>query len=378
MTATATRITAADAGVTVISHTPAITSWADRYFGAWWNASATTPAEASGGFPAVFADVDPELVDDMSLLVDTLQHDEITYAKAKMLVAHDRDGAVVAFSPDEQLAYRFQPERQHLTIAGRTVQPVAVAASRLAREMVRAQLLRDGWTVLHASAADREGRTVLTFGSKGAGKTTVAMLLASWGHDLLANDRVLVRPEGERLRVLPWPSAAALGLGLLDALGLYDVVRQRLQDGEELHPTQHQAVTDALQAGQREPLWTPGDGKRERKAQLFPDQFVTWFGMRLATEGNAATLLFPRITRGADPALTHEARQVTESDFMSGSTEDRYPDVFGLAAGIDGGGSESARHDVAERLAKLPNHALVLGHDTAANTAFLSTLLENA
>ncbi|MGA4840996.1 hypothetical protein [Streptomyces sp. G45] len=40
------------------------------------------------------------------------------------------------------------------------------------------------------------------------------------GWRLLADDRVLVRPDGDGVRVLPWPSAAAIGVGLLDALGL--------------------------------------------------------------------------------------------------------------------------------------------------------------
>lgn len=377
MSATATRISTAGAGVTVVSNTPAITSWADRYFGPWWNAT-TAPAESDRSEqPTVHADVAPEVLEDVSLLVDAYPHQDVTYAKAKMLVAQDQDGAVLAVSPDEQLAYQYEPELKRLTISGRETQPVALAASRLAREMVRAQLLRDGWTVLHASAATRDGRTVLTFGSKGAGKTTTVLLLASSGHDLLANDRVFVRTDGDELRVLPWPSAAAIGLGLLDALGLYDVVRDRLKAGERLHPTQHQDVTDALLADRREPLWAPG-GKRERKVQVFPDQFNAWFGMRLATEGKAAALLFPHVAPDADPAVIDEDRSVGEADFMSGATEDRYPDIFGLAQGIDGGGSQDARSAVAARLAALPHHSVVFGHDTAANTAFLSELLADS
>ncbi len=94
---------------------------------------------------------------------------------------------------------------------------------------------------------------------------------------------------------------------VVDALGLYDVVRNRLQAGEQLHPTQHQDVTDALLAGRREPLWE-SDGKREKKVQVFPDQFATWFGMGLATSARVATLLFPRIDPTSVPALVDGAR----------------------------------------------------------------------
>ncbi|WP_432198847.1 hypothetical protein [Streptomyces sp. bgisy027] len=77
---------------------------------------------------------------------------------------------------DERLAYH--ADRRRLVIIGEHSEPVAVAA-RLAHELVRAQLLADGWTVLHASsAAVKDGRTVLTLGDKGTGKTTTALLLA--------------------------------------------------------------------------------------------------------------------------------------------------------------------------------------------------------
>ncbi|MFF2653597.1 hypothetical protein [Streptomyces sp. NPDC058045] len=371
-TPTATRLHAADASVTVLSNTASVTDWSRRYFGSWWNAF-EVPAESICTGPLVIADVDSSAYVDLAELVDDRPHQEVTYAKAKTLLARDGAGTITAVSPDEGLAYRSEPETGRLTIAGRAAEPVALAAARIARELIRATLLREGWTLLHSSAVVRDGKALLTFGSKGAGKTTTALLLASKGFELLANDRVFVRPNGDELQVLPWPSAAAIGLGLLDALGLYDVVRDRLKSGEQLHPTQHQDVTDSLLAGRREPLWEPG-GKREKKVQVFPDQFATWFGMQLTTGGRAAGLLFPRIDPAAVPALTDGDRALGEDDFMSGATEDRYPDIFGLAQGIDGGGNELARATVAERLAHLPHHQVVLGHDTAANADFLAKL----
>src|SRR5687768_10242274 len=54
------------------------------------------------------------------------------------------------------------------------------------------------------------------------------------------------------------------------------------------------------------------------------------------------------------------------------ATEDRYPDHFGLAYGINGGGSDLARAAVADRHAGLPHHQVVLSHDVAANADFLA------
>lgn len=65
---------------------------------------------------------------------------------------------------------------------------------------------------------------------------------------------------------------------------------------------------------------------------------------------------------------------LSDLDFMTGGTEDRYPDVFDLAGGVDGGGRFDARAHLVTRLAALPNHTVTLRHDVAANTNFLAAL----
>ncbi|MFC7982798.1 hypothetical protein [Streptomyces sp. NPDC057336] len=374
-TVTATRLHAADVNITMVSNTPAVTDYARRYFGPWWNAFEVLPERVCAA-RVVFADVDANQYAALQALVETCPHEETTYAKAATLVARDTEGTITAVSPALQLAYRHEPATGRLSVIGAESEPVALAAARIARDALRGLLLRDGWTLLHASAVTDNCRTVLTFGEKGAGKTTTALALANLGWQLLANDRVFVRPDdGGQLRVLPWPSAAAIGLGLLDALGWYDVARKRLEAGEALHPTQHPDVTDAVLAGRREPLWEPG-GKRERKVQVYPDQFADWFGLKLATGGLAQAVLFPQIRRDAAPAVEGCRRVLRDADFMHGATEDRYPDILGLAP-AGGSGSSDARQSVGYHLDKLTQHTVILGHDLAANAAFLHQLLSD-
>ncbi|WP_055524656.1 hypothetical protein [Streptomyces graminilatus] len=369
----ATRLRAADATVTVVSNTASVPEWSRRYFGPWWNAF-DVPAAGGCTGPVVTADVNPGRYAQLATGVSGAPHEDTVYAKALTRLATDEHGTIRAVAPSEELAYVSEPATGRLAVIGLDAEPVALAAARLARDVVRGQLLRSGWTLLHASAVVRGGKTVLTFGSKGAGKTTTALALAGLGWELLANDRVFVRPGANgTLKVLPWPSAAAIGLGLLDALDWFDVVRQRLRAGERLHPTQHPDVTNALLTGRREALWEPG-GKRERKVQVFPDQFASWFNITLASGGHAEALLFPQIRPDATPAIAERPRTLSDADFMSGTTEDRYPDVFGLLQ-IDGGGTAEARATVAEQLAKLPHHSVHLGHNLQANAAFLDRLL---
>ncbi|WP_150130401.1 hypothetical protein [Streptomyces sp. 150FB] len=58
---------------------------------------------------------------------------------------------------------------------------------------------------------------------------------------------------------------------------------------------------------------------------------------------------------------------------MSEKSEDRYPDVFELAR-VNGGGTAKSRREVAERLATLQHHSVVMGHDVTTNADFLLKL----
>ncbi|MFJ3784699.1 hypothetical protein [Streptomyces sp. NPDC090093] len=326
---TAIRIATADGqAVTITSRSAAVTDWATRYFGSWWNAA---PAEPPISGALVSADIDTDAYEDMAASVfgHGSEPDKADYAGSPMLHARHGNGGVIAVQTEERLAYRWEPSFRRMRIAGADETGVATAATRLAREVVRGMLLVEGWQILHASAVTRtDGATLLVLGDKGAGKTTTAFLLARAGWRLLADDRVFVRPEDGHVRVLPWPSAAACGFGLLDALDLFEPVAERLRGGEQMHPTQGQQVTDALLAGRREPL-RKANGK-EMKPRFFPDQLRPWLGMALATEGRAAGLLSPRIVSGEGPRLVDEPCRLGEADFFTSDTEDRHPDVFGL------------------------------------------------
>ncbi|WP_102925043.1 lactate/malate family dehydrogenase [Streptomyces noursei] len=153
VTRTATRITTATQAVTVTSNTPVVTDWALRYFGPWWNATSTTTADD----PRVIADVNPAKVTEIAQRVADHAHEETVYANTSMLVDRDDDGTVLASQPDDKLAYRAEPGGP-LHIYGCEDISVALAAARLAREVVRGQLVADGWSILHASAVVRDGQ----------------------------------------------------------------------------------------------------------------------------------------------------------------------------------------------------------------------------
>lgn len=73
-----------------------------------------------------------------------------------------------------------------------------------------------GWRCFHAAAVCKGSTGVVICGPKGRGKTTLAyQLCRHGGFRLLSNDKVYVRREGDRLRVIPFLQNMRLGLGLI-------------------------------------------------------------------------------------------------------------------------------------------------------------------
>lgn len=125
-------------------------------------------------------------------------------------------------------------------------------------------------------------------------------------------------------------------------------------------------------AGHRAPLYEPGG--RELKAQVFPDQLHTWFGLPLAVSGRATVLLFPTVKPGTTAACLPQSRGLVEADFFGAKTEDRYPDIFGLALASPCA-RERDRTIANERLSSLPHFAVNLGYDVTVSNRVLNTIL---
>lgn len=365
----ALRLSAGAAALTVTATDPAVTDWLTRYLGSWWTVrDLPCPAAApSTTATALHCRLDPDAYRATEQRIRRQHHQVVEFAR-NPVARLTCDGAVRAVDPAEQVAYHAR-RGAAVTLIGATRLGLCLAAARVARELVRVQLEDAGWVILHASAAARDGHAVLTLGPKGAGKTTTALLLATDGHQLLANDRVFLHPA--TLALLPWPSAAALGLGLLAAHDLLPGVRTRLAGGDQLHPTVDPAVIAAIRDGRTAPLLD--DRGKELKPQFFPHQLTDWLGLRLARSATATALLFPRIDPGGEPHLDPRGRELGAEDFFDPASDDRYPDFLHLARV-----SPERRHQLwtqtTRRVAALPHRRLALTHDVAASRQLLADL----
>ncbi|WP_329453645.1 hypothetical protein OG894_44815 (plasmid) [Streptomyces sp. NBC_01724] len=373
-------LTAGQRVVTIHSNTAGVTNWATRYFGRYWKVLPLDGSTAVPGPVVTVMDGDHHV----PLSISHTQH--AVFAREPIDYTRHPDGTVSAHTlSDPPLVFQYAPAEQHLQISSQralqaTASPgrptrLATATTRFAREMMRARLIADGWVLLHASAVVFPGgRTLLTLGDSGAGKTTTALTLASAGAALLTNDCCFARPNIDgTLDLLPWPAAAAVGLGLLHALTFTDSARSHLQAGQPPHPTQDQRVTDALTDGRAGAVMSASG--RELKAHIWPEQLTRWFGLSLATTGTAAGVLLPRVASSPGaPARVNDDRpsEVTTSVFVA-SEEERYPDIFGFTEGTNVG-TPAARTEVLQHLNRLPRQAVDLGHDQAANTQLLTAL----
>ncbi|MGH4014067.1 MAG: hypothetical protein ACRDSL_09095 [Pseudonocardiaceae bacterium] len=365
----ALRISAADAVVTVLTTEAAVADWLTSYLGSWWTVQELPTAADVSDVPVLRCSLDPAAYRSAHEHAHSQPHHVVEFARKPILVA-SRFDAVHAIDPDEQVDYHAaQNGVRQVTLVGAESLGLCLAAARIARELVRVELEASGWSILHASAVVHDHSALLSVGPKGAGKTTAALLLARDGWQLLANDRVFLHPA--TLALLPWPSAAALGIGLLHAHGLLDGVHERITTGHQLHPTVNPTVVAAISDGRTEALID--EYGKELKPQFFPHQLVDWLGLHLARSATAGQLLFPRIDPTAQPGLEPTSRSLTSSDFFDPASDDRYPDFLQLARI-----SPEQRHQtwlrVVQRVEALPHRAVLLNHDAARSRQLLATL----
>ncbi|MGH3795205.1 MAG: hypothetical protein ACRDSP_09980 [Pseudonocardiaceae bacterium] len=364
---TALRVSAADAAVTVITTDAAVADWLTNYLGSWWTVRGLPSIDGESGAPLLSCSLDADAYRSVYEYVQRQPNHVVEFARKPVRVAIEAD-AIQAVDAAEQVAYHTMGGQQVTLLAADSL-GLCLAAARIVRELIRVQLEADGWAILHASAVVRDDLAVLTVGPKRAGKTTTALVLADDGWQLLANDRVFLHPA--TLAVLPWPAAAALGIGLLHAHGLLSGVRERLNGGHRLHPTVEPSVVAAISKGKVDGIFD--EYGKELKPQFFPHQLVEWLNLHLARSATAGRLLFPRIDPAGKPRLAPAPRSLVNADFFDPTDDDRYPDFLQLARITPEQRQQlwvHARH----RAETLPRSSVLLNHDTARSRKLLADL----
>jgi hypothetical protein len=111
------------------------------------------------------------------------------------------------------------------------------ALTRVARELVRQNLLSVPSVPLHAAAVSDAEQGVLLVGASGAGKTTLALGLVCRGWSFLSNERSYIHRDGGGFTLNGFPAVVRVGVGTARML--------RLDSGLETNATRPQEVFDA-------------------------------------------------------------------------------------------------------------------------------------
>lgn len=100
--------------------------------------------------------------------------------------------------------------------------------------------MTDDPAILHASAVALAGRGVLIRGASGSGKSALALTLIATGAVLIADDRTVLRRDGDTVRLsAPEPIRGmieARGVGLLRAEAVMDVALALVVDLDTVEP----------------------------------------------------------------------------------------------------------------------------------------------
>ncbi|WP_327027928.1 hypothetical protein OG989_19445 [Micromonospora sp. NBC_01740] len=188
-----------------------------------------------------------------------------------------------------------------------TARPYAhLALARHLREFGYRRGESDGWAGLHASCAATPEGNVVVIGRSGAGKSTTALALAAAsGCAFVANDRVMVRADGEQVTACGMPVPIRINGGTMHALGLKDAT--------------------SWQLARRQPDFVTSDWQSfcgDSKLNLLPVEWRARTGTPLVPSVRLTAIVLPRVTkdsavlsvRRVDP---DQAREVLTEQLMT-------------------------------------------------------------
>ncbi len=224
----------------------------EHLFGSWLAGSSVHPTETQGDIELSLAlseklpplPLEEPFFEDPRPLPDDIGILSAYHGPEDHITLHYLDGALVTLSltdPSES------PPLTRARITG-SLTPAALAYGRfedINYTSMAPFLRRQGYFLLHAFAAAKDGRAVIISGKSGSGKTTSGLALVLNGWQLLSNDILLLEARADGIYALPTPGGVGIrpfSLELLPELkqlvadtplrkGSYDISSHQLSGG---------------------------------------------------------------------------------------------------------------------------------------------------
>ncbi len=349
--------------------------WVDRYIDGFWPVAPGGPA--SVGAVTVTAVLDPGERRRLTGRARGRGEPCVGFLGARSWRCDD-GSRIVAGGDDPPVAFVRDRASPELRVVGDDSEALGIACVRILRAMVGARLEATGWAQVHASAVAGPAGAVLAFGAKGAGKTAVALSLATrCGWRVLANDRLWLRADAGGAAAVAWPSSLNLGLGLLRAIGWAERLRAAGAAGRPPGYHEQPEVSRALAAGATGTIRNPAG--RELKCQLFPAELTSLFGVGLCSGAPVRALLFPAVElTGADSALDRlDEAPVGPADLLPAPDgPDHFPDFLDLHATTLAARRAGGAATLARLAASTPAYRIRLGRNLDRAAALLAATAE--
>jgi len=100
-----------------------------------------------------------------------------------------------------------------IDIFGYDAKELALRTYTSARAIMEEFFFSSGFSMIHASCVNINGKGAVFTGDKGAGKTTFSLFLLESGATFVGNDRLFVRFNGTDTNIIPRPSLTRIGMG---------------------------------------------------------------------------------------------------------------------------------------------------------------------
>ncbi|KZE55748.1 hypothetical protein AV540_04435 [Brevibacillus parabrevis] len=132
------------------------------------------------------------------------------YKQAKLI---DMGEKKLLIYEDDQFLIMLDSNKNHFyLLSNGLVEDVRFEPARIIREIFTRELEKQGFFLMHAAVVEKEGKSYLFCGNKGAGKTTTLIGLMNSGYNIVTNDRVFIGIEGTQILSIGWPGAVAITL----------------------------------------------------------------------------------------------------------------------------------------------------------------------
>jgi len=219
---------------------------------------------------------------------------------------------------------------------------------RLIRDIYLSLMRSKGWNLFHAAAIQANGTTYLFPGSSGSGKTSLVIAMVQSGADFIANDRILLKLDNDKIRIKPYPMAIAIGLGTAQQ---YPVLKNLILEPSVLqYPRRRYSLQNVVNTPMAK--WS----ELPDKLQLFPHELIKSLGAtgKISTGDRVGAVIFPAISRFQVSEFQKISRSSAEKIFSANVIEGN-DDITAPWRPLPWNSKYQPRHrEIVDRLLQLP------------------------